>query len=71
MQNNSFDFLTTPQVAEILGLAENTLEIWRHRGGIGPKFLKFGRAVRYRRSDLESWINSQTRTSTHQKTKSR
>jgi len=70
MENKSFDFLTTPQVAEILGLAENTLEIWRHRG-IGPKFLKFGRACRYRRADLEAWIDAQTRTSTRQTTKSR
>lgn len=59
------DFLTTRQAAAIVGLKPNTLEIWRLRG-TGPKYIKFGRAVRYRQSDLETYIEAQTRQSTSQ-----
>jgi ABC-type glycerol-3-phosphate transport system permease component len=41
-----------------------TLATWRHEGR-GPKFVKVGdRRVRYRLSDVESWLDTQTRTST-------
>ncbi len=59
------DFLTTRQAAALIGLKKNTLEIWRIRGG-GPRYIKFGRAVRYRQSDLETYIEAQTRQSTSQ-----
>ncbi len=32
--------------------------------GTGPKFIKIGRLVRYRRSDFEAWLEARTRTST-------
>jgi len=38
-----------------LGLARNTLEKMRVSGD-GPPFVKLGRAVRYRMSDLESYL---------------
>jgi predicted DNA-binding transcriptional regulator AlpA len=46
--------LTTIEAAAWLGLAKSTLEKARVTGA-GPMFLKLGRAVRYRREDLESW----------------
>jgi predicted DNA-binding transcriptional regulator AlpA len=49
--------LTTPQAALYLGLAVSTLNKWRCFGA-GPKFLKLGRAVRYRREDLDSFLMS-------------
>ena len=49
------DFLDTQQAAEYLNLKKNTLEIWRLRGD-GPGFCKFGRAVRYRKQDLDAYI---------------
>lgn len=61
--NDGNQFLTTKQASTILGLAPNTLEIWRLRG-TGPRYLKLGRAVRYRICDLESYIESQLRQST-------
>ena len=61
------DFLNTRQAAELIGLKANTLEIWRLRG-TGPKYIKFGRAVRYRLTDLESYVDAQTRQSTSEKT---
>ncbi|SEP49946.1 Helix-turn-helix domain-containing protein [Rhodospirillales bacterium URHD0017] len=59
--------LTSDQAAAILGLQVNTLEIWRFRGQ-GPRFLKLGTRkqspVRYKRSDVESWLAQRTFAST-------
>lgn len=55
--------LTTIEAANFLRLRPNTLEIWRWAGK-GPKFCKLGRACRYRRSDLQSFLNESVRTST-------
>jgi len=43
------------EVKEITGLADSTLEQWRLKGK-GPKFIKLGRLVRYRTSDVQSYI---------------
>lgn len=58
--------VTTPQAAEYLGnLKPNTLEIWRIRGE-GPRYRKIGRLVRYAVSDLDAYLEAQTRCSTSQ-----
>ena len=49
--------LTESQVAERLGLSVATLRAWRHRG-TGPRFLRFGRAVRYLPADLDEFIRA-------------
>jgi len=43
------------QVAEMLKVSTKTLEYYRWKG-IGPHFVKVGRHVRYRRSDLVAFI---------------
>jgi hypothetical protein len=43
--------------------ARRTLERWRQTGD-GPRFVRVGRAVRYRRSDLDAWLESRVRSST-------
>lgn len=55
--------MTVKQAAEYLGLAVSTLNKWRCHGG-GPKFLKMGRAVRYRAEDLEEYLVIASRVST-------
>lgn len=59
--------LTSAHAAEILGIKPNTLEIWRVHGR-GPRFVKLGAgarsAVRYKQTDIEDWLASQTATST-------
>lgn len=57
--HSSDEFLTTNQVAAHLGFASVTLEKWRN-ARMGPPFLRLGRAIRYRRADLEQWLASQT-----------
>lgn len=49
--------LTELQVAQRLGLSVATLRAWRHRG-TGPRFLRFGRAVRYLQSDVDEFIRA-------------
>ena len=56
--------LNTKQAAKILGISSAFLERDRWAGA-RVKFIKIGsRAVRYRLSDLESYIESQVRKST-------
>jgi len=55
--------LTTQEAARELRLTKATLEAWRCRGG-GPAFVKFGRAVRYRREDLDKFLISSLRSNT-------
>lgn len=49
--------LTTAATAEVLGIAPQTLRMWRHRGQ-GPLAIKYGRKVMYRREDIEAWLES-------------
>ena len=51
--------LDTQETAALLGVEPDTLNHWRYRGG-GPKFVKMGRAVRYRRMDLLAFIEMRT-----------
>ncbi|TCJ37359.1 AlpA family transcriptional regulator [Parafrankia sp. BMG5.11] len=55
--------LNTAGAAEHTGLAVPTLEKLRCSGG-GPVYLKLGRAVRYRASDLDEWLARRTISST-------
>lgn len=41
--------------AEFIGASPKTLPRWRW-AGTGPAYLKVGRSIRYRRSDLEAWL---------------
>lgn len=60
---NTEELINEQTAAEALAVAVRTLQWWRIRGG-GPKFVKLGRAVRYRRADLMDWIDENTRRST-------
>lgn len=53
-------------IADLLGTTPQNLAQLRYRG-TGPKFVKLGhRAVRYRWSDVEAWIESNTLTQSDQ-----
>lgn len=62
-RNDRVDFLDSSQAADYLGVKRTTLEAWRCRGG-GPKFVKLGRLVKYRRSDLDEFIEARVRSNT-------
>jgi excisionase family DNA binding protein len=55
--------LTEDQAAAYLGLVPNTLAKWRMRGE-GPPFVRVGRLIRYDRTAIDRWVESQTRSST-------
>lgn len=58
------DLLTPDQVAAALGLSHRTLAAWRSSGRNPLAWIKVGARVRYRRSDVDAWLESQSRTST-------
>ena len=54
---------TTRQAAQYLGLSISTLNKWRCYG-YGPKYLKLGRAVRYRQEELDHFLEARLLSST-------
>lgn len=49
--------LTVEQAAEYLAVSCSYLNKLRVQGG-GPVFCKLGRGVRYRKSDLQAWVDA-------------
>lgn len=47
------------EVAAYLKVSPPALEKWRLTGK-GPAFIRIGRLIRYRRSDLDRWLAEQT-----------
>jgi excisionase family DNA binding protein len=45
-------------VSEYLGVPVTTIYQWRTKG-TGPRAIKIGRHLRYRREDVEAWVESQ------------
>ena len=55
------DVMTTAQAAEYLGVSPGTMTVWRCRGCYPSlRYFRAGRAIRYRRKDLDRWIREQT-----------
>ena len=53
--------LTPREASELLGVAPQTLAMWRSSGRVQLPYFKLGHAVRYRRADLEAFIASNMR----------
>jgi len=49
--------LSETQVSDLLFLSVRTLQTWRCQG-VGPAFIRAGRAIRYRRGDLSDWVET-------------
>lgn len=56
--------LTAEEAAEFLGIAHQTLSVWRSTGRYDLPYIKVGRNVRYRLSDLEAFLAANTVTHT-------
>lgn len=52
--------LTQQQLADELQVSLRTLERWRQEG-VGPAFIRVGRSPRYRRADIDAWLERQRR----------
>ena len=54
------NLLNPEQVAEILGISVSTLSVWRCTKRYNLKYVKCGRLIRYRATDVEKFIESRT-----------
>jgi len=53
---DNLTLLSTQAAADYLGLVKGTLENWR-TAGLGPPYIRVGpRAIRYKLSDLDAWL---------------
>jgi predicted DNA-binding transcriptional regulator AlpA len=52
--------LTEQNVADTYHIAKETLQQWRHHRRYKLPFIKIGRLVRYRQSDVEAFVASRT-----------
>lgn len=57
------ELLDDHAAAALLDVSPGTLSVWRSTGRYNLPFLKIGRKVRYRRCDLEAWMQARTRES--------
>ncbi|RXZ64253.1 helix-turn-helix domain-containing protein [Pelagerythrobacter rhizovicinus] len=64
------EWLTEAQTAERLNMSAKYLQKCRYAGG-GPKFAKFGSAVRYSIADIEAFERSSLRDNTSERTGTR
>ena len=55
------ELLDEQAAADVLEVTPGTLSVWRSTGRYALPFLKIGRKVRYRRSDLLAWLEMRTR----------
>ena len=57
------ELLDEKQAAALLTVEPGTLSVWRSTGRYKIPFVKIGHLVRYRRTDLETWLDSRVRES--------
>jgi predicted DNA-binding transcriptional regulator AlpA len=57
------ELMAPAELAQRLAKSTAVLANWRYLG-IGPRFIKLGKSVRYRVADVEAWLDEQT----HQQT---
>jgi excisionase family DNA binding protein len=57
------EYLTVREAAALLKLHPSTLNNWR-TFGVGPRFTRFGRHVRYAKNDLAAWAAANSHQST-------
>ena len=54
------ELLTREQAAEYIGIRPQTLAVWALTQRYGLPLVKVGRLVRYRRSDLDAFLERRT-----------
>jgi excisionase family DNA binding protein len=53
------ELMTLAVLASMLKIPRQTLYSWRTRGD-GPPGIKLGKHIRYRRRDVEEWLDART-----------
>lgn len=60
--NNKEDYLLSrEETAKLLGIKPETLSAWSHHKRYNLSYIKIGRLVKYRYSDIMDFIKKQTR----------
>jgi predicted DNA-binding transcriptional regulator AlpA len=54
------ELLDETKLAARLGVTRSTLQSWRYAGK-GPRYIKIGKFVRYRSTDVDAYLRAQTR----------
>ncbi len=54
------NLLTTEEAAAYLGVKPRSLEVWRCVKRYGIPYVKVGRLIKYRQSELDAWLASRT-----------
>lgn len=57
--NQADEYLDERRLCALLGISSVTATKWRAKAK-GPPFIKVGRLVRYRRSDIDAWLRANT-----------
>lgn len=52
------ELMTLTDVCELLGISESTAYYWRQIGK-GPKGARIGKNLRYRRAEVNAWLDDQ------------
>lgn len=63
MPEQQSHLLTETETAKQISVAPATLQQWRHHHRYSLPFVKVGRLVRYKQSDIDGWLASRTQTS--------
>lgn len=53
--------LNTSEASQYLGVTRDTLAVWRTTRRYELPYIKVGRLVKYRLSDLDNWLNQRTK----------
>ena len=61
MARTATEWQSAEELAEELAVPLRTIYVWRSRGQ-GPRAHKIGRHLRYRRVDVEAWLDRQADT---------
>ncbi len=51
--------LSDKETANLLGISVKTLPVWRHKGK-GPNYIRVESSIRYKLSDIHSYLKEQT-----------
>lgn len=54
------DRLSNYEAAKYLGVSPGTLEVWRATKRYNLPYIKVGRLIQYRKSDLDAFLESRT-----------
>jgi excisionase family DNA binding protein len=56
-QSSQGRLMTPQELADYVGVPVATTHVWRSKG-VGPRAFKVGRHLRYRRADVDRWLES-------------